>query len=318
MSMKAVNTSLTKLPVLEKRQRSIAERKEERMFWLFISPWVIGFLAFSGGPIVASLALSFTKYDVTSSPVFVGLKNFIDIFQDPIFYKSLEVTILYTVLSVPFDIILALLLAVLLNQKVKGQSVFRTIFYAPSIIAGVAISFLWSWLLNPVFGVVNYLLSFIGIHGILWFSGIHTVVPSFVLMTMTSIGGTMIIFLASLQSLPTDLYEAAALDGASKFKQFLRITVPLISPVILFNVIIGIINSFQVFTQAYVITQGGPNYNSYFYVYYLFDTAFNQFRMGYASAQAWILFIIVAALTFLSLHVSKKYVYYEDPVQGGN
>lgn len=287
------------------------------MFWVFISPWVIGFLAFSGGPILASLFLSFTKYDVMSAPVFVGLKNFIDLFQDPIFYKSLGVTLYYTVLSVPFDIIVALLLAVLLNQKVKGQALFRTIFYAPSIISGVAISFLWSWLLNPVFGVVNYLLSFFGVHGILWFSGIHTVVPSFVLMTITSIGGTMIIFLASLQSLPADVYEAAALDGASKFKQFLRITIPLISPVILFNVIIGIINSFQVFTQAYVITQGGPNYNSYFYVYYLFDTAFNQFRMGYASAQAWILFIIVALLTFLSLHVSKKYVYYGDS-QGGN
>ncbi|GMA60464.1 sugar ABC transporter permease [Alicyclobacillus fastidiosus] len=316
-------TQVTKEPVITKvkkprPKRGLSERQEERMFWVFISPWVIGFLAFSGGPIIASLFLSFTKYNVMSAPVFVGLKNFIDLFQDPIFYKSLGVTLYYTVLSVPFDIVLALLLAVLLNQKVKGQAFFRTIFYAPSIVSGVAISFLWSWLLNPVFGVVNYLLSFLGIHGILWFSGIRTVVPSFVLMTMTSIGGTMIIFLASLQSLPTDVYEAAALDGASKFQQFIKITVPLISPVILFNVIIGIINSFQVFTQAYVITQGGPNYNSYFYVYYLFDTAFNQFRMGYASAQAWILFIIVALLTFLSLHVSKKYVYYGDSAHGGN
>ncbi|MFD1673321.1 carbohydrate ABC transporter permease [Alicyclobacillus fodiniaquatilis] len=315
MSIQMKTTSKIKA---RKQRRGLSERQEERMFWVFISPWVIGFLAFSGGPILISLFLSFTKYDVMSAPVFVGLKNFIDLFQDPLFYKSLGVTLYYTVLSVPFDIILALLLAVLLNQKVKGQALFRTIFYAPSIISGVAISFLWSWLLNPIFGVVNYLLSFIGVHGILWFSGIHTVVPSFVLMTVTSIGGTMIIFLASLQSLPSDVYEAAALDGASKFSQFLKVTIPLISPVILFNVIIGIINSFQVFTQAYVITQGGPNYNSYFYVYYLFDTAFNQFRMGYASAQAWILFIIVALLTFLSLHVSKKYVYYGDSSQGGN
>lgn len=289
------------------------QKKEERAFWAFISPWVIGFILFTGGPILASLILSFTDYNVRSAPRFVGLDNYISLIaKDPLFVKSLLVTIYYTVLAVPFDLILALLLAILLNQKVKGQAIFRTLFYAPTIVSGVAIAFIWSWLLNPQFGVVNYLLSHLGINGLQWFNGETTVIPSFVLMTITSIGGPMIIFLASLQSLPSDLYEAAAIDGANKAKQFFSITLPLLSPVILFNVIIGIISSFQVFTQAYVITRGGPDWNSYFYVYYLFDTAFSRFHMGYASAQAWILFIIISILTALSLQVSKRYVYYGD------
>lgn len=299
-----------------KARRGNAFRREEKAFWLFSLPWIVGFIVFVGGPIVASLILSFTDYNVQSAAIFTGLKNYIDLFQDPLFVKSLIVTGYYTLLVVPFDIIIALLLAVLLNQKVKGQAIFRTVFYAPTVISGVAISFIWEWLLNPQYGLVNYVLSFVGINNLQWFSGDSSVIPSFVLMSLTSIGGTMIIFLASLQSLPSDLYEAAEIDGAGKFTKFLRLTVPLISPVILFNVIIGIIGSFQVFTPAYVITQGGPDYNSYFYVYYLFNTAFSEFKMGYASAQAWILFIIISILTFLSLRVSKRYVYYEDSAPG--
>lgn len=293
------------------------QKREERAFWIFISPWVIGFVLFTGGPIIASMYLSFTNYNVQSAPQFLGLSNYADLFKDPLFIKSLSVTAYYTLLVVPFDIIVSLLLAVLLNQKVKAQTLFRTIFYAPTIISGVAISFIWEWMLNPQFGLVNYWLSFIGIPNIQWFQGDSTVIPSFVLMSLTSIGGTMIIFLASLQSLPTELYEAAEIDGASKFRQFFRITVPLVSPVILFNVILGIIGSFQVFTQAYVITQGGPDYNSYFYVFYLFNTAFSEFKMGYASAQAWILFIIIALLTYISLKVSNRYVYYDDSGERG-
>ena len=297
---------------LKKKKRSTAAKMEERAFWIFISPWAIGLLFFSGGPIIASLFLSFTNYDIVSSPSWIGLGNYAHLFQDWLVIKSLGATAYYALLAVPFTIILGLLLAILLNQKVKGQAFFRTAFYAPSIIAGVSVAFLWSWLLNPDFGVVNSLLhQFFGINGPKWFTSTHWVIPSMALMQLTAVGGTMVIFLAALQQLPKELYEAASLDGASEWSKFFHITVPLISPVILFNTIIAIIGSFQVFTQAYVITQGGPDWHSYFYVYYLFDTAFSQYRMGYASALAWVLFIIIFALTMLSLWISRRFVYYE-------
>ncbi|GGH79977.1 multiple sugar transport system permease protein [Pullulanibacillus pueri] len=300
------------LPTKKKSKRSPKARQEERAFWIFILPWLIGLICFTGGPIVASLFLSFTDYNIVSSPVWVGLGNYINLFTDFLVMKSLAATAYYALLAVPFTIILGLLLAILLNQKVKGQAFFRTAFYAPSIIAGVSVAFLWSWLLNPDFGVVNSLLKQVfGIDGPNWFNSTHWVIPSMALMQLTAIGGTMVIFLASLQQLPKELYEAASLDGARGWAKFIHITVPLISPVILFNTIIAIISSFQVFTQAYVITQGGPDWHSYFYVYYLFDTAFSQYRMGYASALAWVLFIIIFALTMLSLWISRRLVYYE-------
>ena len=286
--------------------------REERAFWIFASPWIVGTVLFTGGPMIASLFLSFSRYDIISSPVFVGLENYIHLFQDELFYKSLSVTAYYVLLSVPFTIISALLLAVLLNQKVKGLAFFRTFYYAPSVISGVSVAYLWAWLLNPDFGVVNSILyDVFGIQGPKWFHSSTMVVPSMVLMQLTALGSTMVIFLAGLQTLPDDLYEAAQIDGAGKIRQFFNITVPLISPVILFNTIIGIITSFQIFTQAYVITKGGPDWNSYFYVYYLFETAFAKFQMGYASAQAWILFVIIFILTMLALLISRRFVYYE-------
>jgi len=312
MVQKASISSNQNMIIPKKRKLSAEAKKEERAFWIFISPWIIGFLFFTGGPIIASLVLSFTSYNVIDPPKFIGFENFAGLFDDKLFYKSLTVTAYYVVLAVPFSIIIGLAMAVLLNQKVKGQAFFRTMFYAPSIISGVSVAFLWTWLLNPDFGIVNGLLNdLFGIEGPGWFTDTKTVIPSMVLMQLTAVGGTMVIFLASLQSLPAELYEAAAIDGASKFKQFFKITVPLISPVILFNTIMGIIGSFQVFTQAYIITGGGPDWMSYFYVLYLFDTAFGQFRMGYASAQAWILFIIIFTFTMLSLLASKKLVHYE-------
>ena len=286
--------------------------REERAFWIFASPWIVGTVLFTGGPMIASLFLSFSRYDIISSPVFVGLENYIQLFQDKLFYKSLSVTAYYVLLSVPFTIISALLLAVLLNQKVKGLAFFRTFYYAPSVISGVSVAYLWAWLLNPDFGVVNSILyDVFGIQGPKWFHSSTMVVPSMVFMQLTALGSTMVIFLAGLQTLPDDLYEAAQIDGAGKIRQFFNITVPLISPVILFNTIIGIITSFQIFTQAYVITKGGPDWNSYFYVYYLFETAFAKFQMGYASAQAWILFVIIFILTMLALLISRRFVYYE-------
>ncbi|WP_273753305.1 carbohydrate ABC transporter permease [Alkalicoccobacillus gibsonii] len=291
---------------------SLSSRREERYFWLFISPWVIGFTLFIGGPMLASLYFSFTDYSILGAINFIGIQNFINLFQDPIFFRSLFVTFGYAALAVPFTMILGLSLALLLNAKIKGQAFFRTFFYAPSIISGVSVAFLWMWLLNPQFGIVNsFLYNAFGITGPGWFTDPLTVIPSFALMQLTAVGGTMIIFLASLQQLPSELYESAAIDGASIWARFRKITVPLISPVILFNGIIALISSFQIFTQAYVITDGGPDWMSYFYVYYLFETAFFQNRIGYASAQAWVLFIIIFLLTFLSLYVSRKSVHYE-------
>ncbi|OMD16626.1 carbohydrate ABC transporter permease [Paenibacillus odorifer] len=294
------------------KRMATESKREERAFWMFIMPWFIGFILFTGGPIIVSLMLSFSEYNVISSPEFIGFDNFRLLFQDRLFYKSLSVTIYYSLLSVPFTIVSSLVIALLLNQKVRGQSFLRTLYYAPSVISGVAVSFLWSWLLNPTFGVVNSLLyDWFGVEGPGWFTSPGTVVPSMVLMQLTASGSTMVIFLASLQSLPSDLYEAASIEGAGVWKKFYKITLPLISPVVLFNTIIAMIASLQVFTESYVITKGGPDWSSYFYVYYLFDTAFKQFRMGYASAQAWILFIILFTLTLVFMWSSKRFVHYE-------
>ncbi|MFS0788385.1 sugar ABC transporter permease [Shouchella sp. 1P09AA] len=294
------------------KRTSIGAKREEKYFWLFISPWILGFTVFIAGPMIASLYFSFTDYAIMGEATFVGFQNFMNLFSDPLFYRSLFVTTAYAALAVPFTIILAIALALLLNAKIKGQAFFRTFFYAPSIISGVSVAFLWMWILNPQFGIVNsFLYEVFGITGPGWFTDPYTVIPSFVLMQLTAVGSTMIIFLASLQQLPKELYEAAVIDGASAWRRFRNITVPLISPIILFNVIISIIASFQIFTQAYVITDGGPDWMSYFYVYYLFETAFFQNRIGYASAQAWILFILIFVLTFLALYVSRKNVHYE-------
>ncbi|WP_313886437.1 carbohydrate ABC transporter permease [Bacillus sp. SD088] len=302
----------TKRNLRLKRSMNREQKKEEGMFYLFISPWLLGFVFFIGGPIIASLILSFTNYNVIETPEWVGLSNYTKLFQDNLFYKSLKVTGYFVILGVPFTIIMSLLLAILLNQKVKGQALFRTFYYAPSIISGVSVAFLWAWLLNPDFGVVNNIIhSTFGAKGPGWFTSSTWVIPSFVLMRFTALGSTMIIFLASLQSLPDELYEAAAIDGANAFQRFFKITIPMVSPVILFNTIMAIISSFQIFTEAYVITSGGPEWGSYFYVLNLFETAFSQFRMGYASAQAWILFLIIALLTMLTLWISRKQIHYE-------
>ncbi len=289
------------------------EAREARAFWLLISPWIIGFIAFTGGPIIASLVLSFTDYTGTAQfPTFVGLQNYQMLSIDPIFLKSLAVTIYYVILSVPLSLILSLLLALLLNQRVRFQGVFRTIFYLPSIVSGVVISLLWQWILNPDFGLLNFALHFLNIPAVLWFQDERAVVPAFVLMSLWGLGGPMVIFLASLQGIPSDLYEAASLDGANNWNKFLHITIPMLSPAILLNLITGVITAFQIFVPAYVITQGGPNYGSEFYALYLFNNAFQYFKFGYAAGQAWILFIIILALTILLLQLSKRFVYYES------
>ena len=309
--MELVDIPKDVFPHQKRRSLGLLAARQERVFWIFIAPWVIGFLFFTGGPILASLFLSFTDYTATNIPSFIGLRNYTGLFTDPLFLKSLSVSVYYTLISLPCSLLAALGLAVLLNRRVVGSGVFRTIFYMPTVISGVAVALLWQWILNPDFGLANYVLNIFHVHGILWFQDEQTVVPSFALMSIWSLGGPMIVFLAALQSIPPEQYEAASLDGANGWNKFLSITLPLISPAILFNLITGMIASLQVFTPAYVITQGGPNFASEFYVLYLFNNAFQYFKFGYASAQAWILFLIILVLTVLLLQASRKVVHYE-------
>lgn len=305
--------------------RSRLARKEAIWFWVFISPWILGFLFFRGVPIFASLYLSFTKYNVASPPEWIALDNYVDLFTDKIFFKSLQVSAMYTFLSVPLGLVFSLGLAMLLNQKVPFLGLFRTFYYLPSLVAGsVAVAFLFQLLLNPAFGVVNYVISLLvgpngliplGITGPGWFFDPNWVVPSFVLLSLWGFGGPMLIYLAGLQGVPTTLYEAAKIDGANAWHQVRHVTIPMISPVILFTFITGIIASFQIFTPAYIVSNGagGPAYSSMFYVLYLYLNAFRRYRFGYASAQAWILFIVILLLTILALRVSRRTVYYESP-----
>ncbi len=299
-------------------------RREALAFYFFISPWIIGFIVFTAGPVLASFLLSFTRYNPGNPVKWVGLMQYNTLIHDRVFWKSLQVTAYYTALSVPLGVIASLSLAVLLNQDVPFLSVFRTVYYLPSIISGVPVALLWSWILNPRFGVLNYVISALlgpsgliplGIQGPRWFFSEEWVIPAYVLMSLWGLGGPMIIYLASLQGVPTALYDAAIIDGANSWQKFRHVTLPMISPTILFMFVTGMIGSFQIFTAAYVISQqgqslGSPNYASMFYVLYLFSQAFRRYRFGYAAALAWILFWIILALTILSLRFSEERVYY--------
>ncbi len=291
-------------------------QREALVFYLLISPWIFGFAVFQLGPMIASLVFSFTDYDVVHSTAFVGLGNYIEMFAgDPLFWQALKVTLSYTVLAVPLGITFALSLAVLLNQRIPALALFRTVFYLPSVIAGVAVSLLWLWLFNPTLGLINFVLrSVAGIKGPMWLLAANWVIPAYVLMSLWGVGSSVIIYLAALQSVPTELYEAASLDGARAWGRFRHVALPMISPVILFTFITGIIGALQVFTQAYVMSdrgRGGPNYASLFYGLYLYQNAFRYFKMGYASALAWILFIIILGLTLLTFKASAERVYYQ-------
>ena len=296
-----------------KTRMSPMAKREERYFYLCISPWIAGFLIFTAGPIVASLFFSFCNYDVVTPPDWIGIQNYKRLLSDPLFWQSLKVTSYFSLVSVPLGIALSLIIAILLNQNIKGLTWFRTIYYMPSVISGVAVALLWMWIFNPEFGILNFLLwKLFHIQGPAWLMSEEWVIPALIIMSLWGIGGDIVIYLAGLQGIPTELYEAAEIDGANSFNNFLNITIPMMSPVLLFTLIMGIINSFQVFTQAYVMTRGGPHYASLFYVLYIYQNAFQFFSMGYASALSWILFLIILALTFLIFKSSPLWVYYES------
>lgn len=287
-------------------------RYETAWAWLFVAPAVLGFVLFAIGPIAASLAMSFTDWPIISAPSWVGAGNYLRLFlRDPLFWRSLEVTILYAALSVPLGMAVAFGLAVLLNQKIRGLGLFRTVFYLPSIFPVVASSVLFLWFFNPEFGVLNAGLRALRLPPSQWVYAPATALPSLILMSLWSVGGTMIIFLAGLQDVPQHLYEAVDIDGGGSRHKALHVTIPMITPVILFNLVLSLIHGLQAFTQAYVMTQGGPNNATLFYVFYLYRTAFADGQMGYAAAMAWILFVIIAALTALIFRSSRVWVYYE-------
>ena len=293
-------------------------KAEHRQGWLFVSPWVIGFLLLTAGPMVYSLYLSFTASSLLSPPQWVGLENYRRIYSDPIFYRSLGNTAYYALLGVPLGMILSLGLALLLDAPVRGLGVFRTLFFLPSVTNTVALSILWLWLLNPEFGLLNTGLAAVGLEGPLWLQSEAWAKPALVLMSLWTVGGQMIICLAALQGVPLELKEAAAIDGAGPVRRFFAVTLPMISPALLFNFIMGLVGALQVFTQAFVMTggvqpgsEGGPNQSTLFIVLYIYKKAFQEYDMGYASALAWALFVIITACTWLAWRVSKSRVHYE-------
>lgn len=291
---------------------SRASAREAMVGYLLILPWLVGYLGLIMGPTLASGVLAFTRYDIMSPPQFVGLRNFQEaFFQDSLFWQSLKVTGIYTIAAVPLRMLGAFTFALLLNQNVKGLSIFRTVYYLPAVVSGVAVAFVWKWLLDPNYGLVNALLYYVGIQGPQWFASPDWALPSFIIVSLWTVGGSMITYLAGLQSVPTTLYEAAEIDGAGRWRKLVSVTIPMISPVLLFEVVITMIHSFQVFTAAYVITNGGPMYSTLFYLLYLYQNGFKYLRMGYASALAWVLFVIILGFTILTFRLTSQRVYYE-------
>jgi len=293
------------------RKSGYLTRREAKFGYFFISPWLIGFACFAIGPIIASFYLSLTNYDLFTPSKWIGLGNYKGLFEDPLFLTSIYNTVYYVIFAVPLGIVFSLSLALLLNQKLHGIATYRTIFYLPAVTSGVAVALLWMWLFNADFGLINFFLVKLGLSGVAWLVDPEWAKPAFILMSLWGAGGGMIIFLGSLQGVPVQLYEAAEIDGANWLHKFWHITFPMISPAIFFNLIMGIIGSFQIFTQAYIMTGGGPANATLFYVLYVFRNAFMLLKMGYASAMAWILFVLVLILTLIQFKLAGKWVYYE-------
>jgi multiple sugar transport system permease protein len=295
-----------------RQPRITMAQREAIAGWLFILPAVLGILLWTAGPMLYSVWLSLTDWDVIRPPRYIGMENFIRMVGDRFFYKSLWVTIYYTIFHVPLTLVLAFLVALLLNTKTRGIAVFRTLYYLPSIVPAVANAVLWMWIFNSEFGLLNLFLNWLGIDKVLWLQNPNTALPALILMSLWSMGGVMIIYLAGLNGIPEQLYEAAEIDGAGSMTKFSRITIPMMTSVIFFNLILQIIGSFQVFTVSYLMTAGGPNYATTFYVLYLFNNAFSFFDMGYASALAWVLFFIIMAFSLIIFRSGSSWVYYEE------
>lgn len=294
--------------------------RRSEIIWgiIFLSPWIAGFTLFVGGPMVASLYLSLTKYNVSRPPVFVGLKNYVyALTEDPLFWGSLGRTFYYAVVSVPVGIAGSLLLAVLLNQKLFGTSGYRTFFFLPHLTPVVASAIIWVWIFQADYGVLNYLLSKAHLPGPKWLGSTEWAIPALIIMSLwRSVGGNrMMIFLAGLQGVPVELYEAASIDGAGLWRRFWHITLPMISPTLFFNLVLGIIGALKVFAPAFIATQGGPAYATWFYALHMYYNAFQYFKMGYGSALAWIFLVVVMGITAIQFRVASRWVYYAGEVK---
>ncbi|ULT54395.1 sugar ABC transporter permease [Neobacillus drentensis] len=284
--------------------------------YLFILPWIIGFLVFTLGPLAFSLVMSFFDWPITSAPTFIGMDNYKNMFaHDPQFYKSLGITFKFAAIFVPLNLVIALILALLITQPVKGMKLFRTIFYLPAVVSGVAISIIWGWIFNSQYGILNYALSFIGVEGPKWLIDPKWAILTIVIASAWGVGTMMLIFYTDIKGIPAEIYEAAAIDGANPIRQFISITIPSITPTILFNVITSVIAALQQLTLVLLLTGGGPLKSTYFYGIYVFNNAFKHHHLGYASANAWFMFVIILLLTMLIFKSSSAWVFYENEVK---
>ena len=295
-------------------RRMSLQRREALVGYLWISPWLLGCLAFTLLPLLASLAMSFTRFRPTRTPEFVGLANYARAFgEDPLFWPSLGRTFSYTLLTVPLVIIGALAVAMLMNQQLKLTSVFRTLLFLPFLTPVIASALLWRWLFQPEWGPINDIIwRLFRIEGPQWIYSEQMVIPSLALVALwAGLGGSrMIIFLAGLQNVPSELYEAAEIDGAGRWGRFWNVTIPMLSPTIFLNLILAIIGSFAAFELAYITTDGGPNFASWFFALHIWSNAFRYYDMGYGTALAWVMFVIVAALTYVQFQLARRWVYY--------
>jgi len=284
-------------------------KRKNRIGFLFILPWLVGLIAFTVFPMLAAVYISMTDWSIIGDATFIGLKNFTDILQDATFYKTLRITVRYALFAVPLTIITALLVAIILNVKYKGIAIFRTIFYMPAIVSGVAVAIVFKWVLDPNYGIMNALLGVIGITGPNWLFDPNWVLPSYLIMAVWGASGGLHTYLAALKDVPKELYESATIDGAGWSQRIRFVTLPMITPIIFYNMVIGIISAFRKFTDAYIL--GGAGEEGNFYMVHLYQQAFSFYKMGYATALAWILFIIILGLTII-INFTKKYWVYSE------
>jgi multiple sugar transport system permease protein len=294
-----------------RRKLSAIERRNFRLGLLFISPWIVGFLAFLIYPILSSLYYSFTDYSGFGEAEWIGLSNYSRMISDDLFWKSLGNTLYYTALAVPIGVVVAIVLALAMNQPLREVAVYRAALYLPSVLPIFALAFIFIWILNPRFGLVNHILNFFGVESIDWLGDPTWAKLSIVFLAQLGAGQYALVFLTSMRAIPTDLYDAAMIDGAGGWKRLRNITVPLITPIILYDIIVGISLGLQVFTPAYVMTAGGPDNSTLFYVLYLYRQAFRYGDMGYASAMGWILLLISLVLALAVFRTSRRWVHYE-------
>jgi multiple sugar transport system permease protein len=310
-------TTTAATPHSAKPRRSKRERREAIEGYLFILPWVFGFLVFTAGPMIASLVLSFTEWGLIDTPVYIGFENYVKMVNDPLVWHSLGVTLRYTLFTVPLQIVFALGIALILVRPFRGVYTFRGIFYLPNILGGVVTALLWMWVFNPDYGIANYLLSLIGIQGPPWLSDPDWALPAIVIMSVWNLGASIVLFIAGLQSIPQHLYEAAELDGAGSFAKFRYVTLPMLSSTLLFILITTMIASFQVFDIAFVASSGdgGPLRSTLVYLLYFYQNGFKYFSMGYASALIWFFMAIILMLTAVIFRSSNLWVFYESEVR---